>query len=419
MAGSTAERRRGVRTLVLGMLTAQVAAIVATPLLTRLYDPAAFGSYAFLLSLVAVGAPVAALRFDAAIVLPDDRSEAWQLVRTGAAAALVLAVILAAVVWIVQPNLLAYELLDSAVVSLLPWLPPLLLAAGIFQLCSAWHIRERMHVSAARGRAAQGLLTATAQVVLGFVTTIPAGLVLGDLLGRMGAVLSLLRGTFKSAAPSSASASRQAASLMRRYRGFATFSSTTALVNALNSALPVLIVGTTLGLQATGLLLLAQRIASLPVSLLVSAVSQVFAVDLARAEDADARVSLYWSTIGQLMRYALPAFGIIVVLSPFYGLIFGDQWQYAGVVAAALVPFYGAQLFSGATIIAVEIMQAHRARLVRELIYLVGMLVVLITSTRASASLGQIAIAISSFGVVFYVISIRWAGRCLRHERLS
>lgn len=402
------------RTLASGMLVAQVAAFAATPLLTRVYDPAAFGAYALVLAMIAVGAPVAALRFDAAIALPEDRNEAWQLLVMGARAASGLAVALILLVWVGRPTLVVNGLIDRAAADLLPWLPILLLVAGLFQLGSAWHVRERAPAVAARGRAAQGFVTAAAQAVLGFVFSISGGLVIGDLIGRLSGVLALVRRAGRPAASGSATN----AALLRRYRGFATYSSLAALVNALNGALPVLVVGSALGLPAAGLLLLAQRVASLPATLLTTAVSQVLAVDLARAVSVDARVALYRSTQLQLMRLVFPVFGIIAILSPFFGQVFGDQWRSAGMASAALVPFYAAQLLSGATIVAVDVMQAHGARLVRELLYLVGMLVVLVVATSAHTSLALVGAAISAFGVLFYTLSLRWVGRRLERQKL-
>lgn len=411
MQSSIAERQRGVRTLAFGMLAAQVAAFMATPLLTRLYDPAAFGVYALLLSMIAVGAPVAALRLDAAIALPADRGEAWKLMLLGLRSALAVAVVLSALIWLARPSLLRYELIDGAAADLLPWLPVFVLAAGLFQLGSAWNVRERTHAVAARGRATQGIVTASMQGVFGFVFSTSICLLTGDLIGRVAALLVLVRGISPAASAPSTASSRD---LLRRYGGFATYSSAAALVNALNGALPILIVGPVLGLHATGLLLLAQRVASLPATLLTTAVSQVFAVELARAVDAKARVALYRSTLRHAMFLSVPGFTLVAVLSAFYGEVFGEEWRDAGAIAASLLPFYMGQLLSGATIVAVDVMQAHRARLVREVIYLIGMLIVLFLVARASGSLALLALAISSFGVLFYVFSVRWVDVLLK-----
>jgi hypothetical protein len=125
-------------------------------------------------------------------------------------------------------------------------------------------------------------------------------------------------------------------------------------------------------------------------------------------------VELYWATIRQLMRIALPAFGVVAASAPLFGLVFGSQWHEAGLVAAALAPFYATQLLSGATIVAADVIQAHRARLARELTYLIGMLTVLLLVTRSSASLTWLALAVSAFGLSFYIFSIRWVGLRLK-----
>lgn len=413
MLSSAVSSRNGVRTLALGMLTAQLTALLATPLLTRLYAPVDFGAYAFLLSLVAVIAPIAALRFDAAVVLPEHRDEAWQLMRMGARAAFGIAFLLAIVVWIARPFLFASSAMAGSA-AVLHWLPVLLLGAALFQLGAAWCVRERAYATASRGRAAQGVATALAQISIGFSTTLSGGLLLGDLLGRLSALLVLMRGI--SLSPLAVPSVRGVA-LIRQYRGFATYSSAAALLNALNGALPMLVVGTTLGLKSAGMLVLAQRVASAPAMLLASAVSQVFAADLARAPDVAARSAIYRMALKQLALFALPVFSVILVFAPFFGVVFGEEWRSAGVITAALVPFYASQSLSAGTIVALDVVQAHRERLVREVVFLIGMIAVLTGAANSGISLAWLAAAISAFGVLFYASSIRWVGKRIGEAR--
>lgn len=393
---------QGVRTLASGMLIAQVVALAATPLLTRLYSPAAFGAYALFLAYLTMGAPISALRFDAAIPLPSTDDEAWGLAKLGGLASVAVAAVVGA----------GSAFAGSA---LRVWLPLGLLITGLFQVAVAYRVRTARHRDAAAGRAAQGIGTAIAQAGLGAQASLTSGLVLGDLVGRALALLTVLA---SGGLPRrTAQLASTLGALAGRYRGFATFSSLAAIVNAINGAVPAIVFGAVFGLEATGLLLLAQRVASLPTALLTTAVSQVFAVELARTTVGGRRDDLYRATLRRLVRVSWFVFLGIAIGAPLvFAPVFGPAWRSAGLIATALVPFYFLQLLSGATMSAVDVMQAHRSRLVREIIYLIGMLAALFVAIYAELSLPGVALTYAAFGVLFYVGSLTWVSTRLRTE---
>ena len=415
MNASITELRAEARTLAIGLLVAQGVALLATPILTRLYSPTDFGVYALFLSVTATLAPVAALRLDAAVVLPEQREDAALLVRLGLMAGLGVALVAAI------PLLLGAELFGEQFASGSPmrvifgWLPLALLLAACFQIGAAWQVREANGQRASAGRAAQGLGTATAQL-LAWVSRIPGpGLILGDLVGRALAAAIVLPSAWRAGVGARAVGAARA--VAQRYRGFTTYASAAALLNALNGALPVLAVGVVFGVRATGLLLVAQRVASLPTTLMGSPVSQVFARHLARTSGAAKREELFQATLLTVAKTSALPFAAIALLSPFaFGPAFGAEWREAGLAAAVLVPFYAAQLLSAATIAAVDVLQLHRQRLLRELIYLVGALAVVFIAIQFADALLPLLMLLSGFGVLFYAASLVWIQRRLRAE---
>ena len=62
-----------------GSTLAQVIPAITAPILTRLYRPTDFGVFAFVLAVFGVLAPVACMRYDLAIMLPEDDAEAARL----------------------------------------------------------------------------------------------------------------------------------------------------------------------------------------------------------------------------------------------------------------------------------------------------------------------------------------------------
>lgn len=402
MNPSVAELRSGAQRLAIGMMAAQAAALVATPLLTRLYSPAQFGVYALFLAIVTTVAPIAALRFDNALPLATTDSEAGGIAGLGLVAAALLALVVGTLAFPLA-RLALYYSGNTAVASAIHWAAPALFLTAVFQVGSAWQLRAQSSLRAAQGRAAQGVGTALAQLALG---ALRSGLVIGDLIGRalsgVWVLPSALR-AIRAAAPQNYRA------LAVRYRGFATLASVAVLIYALNTALPAILVTAVLGTSATGLLLLAQRVAALPATLLSSPVSQMFALQLATTERGAARVALFDATLREVLRTAvLPSLAIAVLAPLTFGILFGAEWKTAGTVTAALVPFYLAQVLSASTVSAVDVLQLHAQRILRELIFLSVSSILLYTVLLGGWSLAAVAAAFSVFGVCFYAGSLWW-----------
>ena len=94
---------RPIAYLASGSAVAQVIGVVATPIVTRLYQPSDYGAVALYGSIVAIVATVAAFRYESAIPLPPETGEgerdAIALVRISMlAAAFVSALVLVAAV---------------------------------------------------------------------------------------------------------------------------------------------------------------------------------------------------------------------------------------------------------------------------------------------------------------------------------
>jgi len=65
--------------LVTGTTIAQIITIVASPILTRLYGPEAFGFFALFTSITSIIGVIACIRYELAIMLPKSDEEAANL----------------------------------------------------------------------------------------------------------------------------------------------------------------------------------------------------------------------------------------------------------------------------------------------------------------------------------------------------
>ena len=160
------EFRRGALMIAGGTGIAQLVAILASPIVTRLYAPADYGAYAVAASIVIVLGSIACLRYDYAIPLPGSDGEAANVlglcVLVSAAIALAsLLVLLAAAPWI------GAALGGSSVGGVVVLVPIGVLLSGLLAALTAWMIRSRAYQEIATSRLAQSATTRPCRSGLG------------------------------------------------------------------------------------------------------------------------------------------------------------------------------------------------------------------------------------------------------------
>jgi lipopolysaccharide exporter len=325
---------------VVGGLTAigQGALILASPLLTRLYDPQAFGLlsvYSAVLSILVAGA---SLRFDLAIPIARDPDEAIHLLALSVLIALIASVLVGLVGLVFGEPLLTA--LGAAALAPFVWLLPVaLFVASVAQAVASWAVFHRSFPALGRMRSMQGLAQATCQVVLGFIGLGSAGLVIGDVAGRLvGAeqLLNPLRKTLQS--------TKLTWTAMRQYRrerwGFARVMTLASLVNAMTLQIPFLMIPAAFDLESSGQYFLAYRVLVLPASLVGSAVSQVFFGEASFRRDDPKRLrDLAFNVTISLFVFSIPTYAVVAAGGPaLVQALFGDQWGQAGQIVRILAP---------------------------------------------------------------------------------
>jgi len=133
---------RDVFKLASGAAFAQLLSMLATPILTRLYAPDAFGILAVFLSIIAVPGEIACLGYDRAIVLPEKDEEAANLLVTSLGFVALVTGLSIVVIWLGTGTIT--RLLRAAALAPYMWLvPPSILLTGVFTALSQWTTRSK------------------------------------------------------------------------------------------------------------------------------------------------------------------------------------------------------------------------------------------------------------------------------------
>ncbi len=180
---------RNVAVLASATVLGQGLAVIAAPLLTRLYDPSDFGVLAAFAAVLGVLTVVASGCYDHAVPVPEDDDRAANVLAM-CLALLALSCLACAVAVAFYHERLATTLGLGPMRECLWLVPAGLVASGLHQAVLAWAVRRRAFKAVARAKIGKGVGQVATQIGLGLWLAGPLGLVLGDLAGRVaGAVV--------------------------------------------------------------------------------------------------------------------------------------------------------------------------------------------------------------------------------------
>lgn len=352
-AGSFA---RNVGVLTGGTAFAQGLALLALPLLTRLYSPEDFSLLAVYVAIIGIVTVISCLRYNIAIPLPEDDADGMALLAVALVASIVVSVLLALPVLLAPAQTAA--LLGQPGLAPYLWMVPFgVFLASTYNALQYWASRKKRFGLVTRTRMTRAVGGIGTQVLVGANAPSPFGLLFGHMLyGGLG-VIGLARDLWRQDRPAltqlrSARILEQAAA----YRRFPVWSVPEALFNTAGVQVPVILIAAAAAGPEAGFLMLAMRVMGLPMGLVGSSVAQVFIAE-APARLRDGTLAAFTrSTMWTLFRTGAPPLVAVGALSPLlFPPVFGEEWARAGWLVAWMTPWFVLQFVASPVSMALHV----------------------------------------------------------------
>lgn len=392
-----------------GTAVGQIVAIVAAPLIARLYSPMQFGVFATCSAVIATLGTVAAFRFELAIPLPEAERDAQGLAILGFASTCIVGVGSTVALFIGRARFGA--LFDPGVHGgwLLWLIPPSVFAMGFYLVLNQLALRHARFREIGKRNAWQQVMTVGVQVVLGVTGVRAGGLLIGLGMGQVTSVVALLpRSGVLSSDARDARHLWLLRSLAWRYRRFPLMLGPSGLLNVLGLQLPVVLLAHWFGATAAGWLGLTQRVLAFPVALIGTAIGQVYLSQLASAlrSDHTVGVTLFRRTSLRLGIYALVLAIVLVALGPsLFGTIFGSSWYTSGTYARAMALALATQLIAAPLSQTLVVLERQRDQLIWDVFRLSAVYLTLFAAHRMGASASAAVYFLGLTLAVTYTIS--------------
>ncbi len=335
--------------LVSGTAIAQVIQIVAMVLVARLFTPVEMGVYTLVLAAANLLVPIAALRYDMAIVLPSSDNDARRLVRIATCfntimSALYTVLMFAAagpIARLLMRSTPAGVTTEQMVAMVKPWL----YASGLLMwllaqvaILTYWLTRTKDFRTISQNRVTRSFSASLLQVLAGVAKTGIGGLMIATMVGQLLQLVNLVRRTGAFWRRSGDSIEHSTRELLTEYRKMPLLNGPNALVDSARlQGIPLLI--TRFGAEAVGQFGTAWRLLQAPMGLINGAIQQIFFQKLSVTKRGQMFRLIRQTTVRSLVIGIVP-FAAIYFLGPILvPWLLGARWQLAGQISAVLVPW--------------------------------------------------------------------------------
>lgn len=328
--------------MVSGTTIAQGIGVLATPLLTRMYGPEAFGTLALFTSITGIIGVVACLRYELAIMLPESDEEAANLLAVSLLS--VVGVTLLTIPAVTWGRGLIVRLLNAPDLGPYLWAVPVaVFFGGVFQALNYWSSRKKRFARVSAAKVVNSGLAHGIKIAAGVSGRLGGGvLISGSIVGSSASAIWLAGRLV-----------RQDSDLLRahvrssfmwdeavRYSRFASVDVWSSLLNTVSAQLPTLMLSLYFSPAVVGQYSLSHRVLSLPMALVGASLGQVFYQRASVAKVAGTLAQVVEDTSARLVTLVGLPFILLAIVSPdIFGAVFGSSWHEAGVYGRIISPW--------------------------------------------------------------------------------
>lgn len=322
-----------------GTIIAQAVPVAVAPILTRIYSPADFGVFAIYMAIVSIIGIVATGRYELAIMLPSEETDAANVAVLSLLTAIFVSLLALFVVFLFNSPIT--RLIGNPEVSGWLYLVPVsVLMTGISQAANYWNTRKKAFRRLSLSRILRSGGAAGTQLTLGYNSGLSGGLIVGSLCGQCVSILTLIIINWREDRKLAKTISKnRILGNAKRFENFPKMSTLGALTDTAASQMPVFFVAKIFGAAATGMFSLTFRVLNMPMAVISSSISQALfqKVAVLNNKQPELLFNFILKTFALLLLIAIP---FAVLISRFgmelFSFVFGKNWAMAGNMAATL-----------------------------------------------------------------------------------
>ena len=344
-------------------------AILILPILTRIYSPESFGYLGVYTSIVSIFAASACLRYDIAIGVVKEDSEANIITLISLALSFIFSSLAFLVVYIFNERI--SNLIDNQGFNSYLYLIPVgIFFFSSFNALQFWKSRKKQFKEIAIVRFKQVGVGSAFQLIGGWFS---GGLALYLIIGY---ILSTFSGIFKFYADFIKSNKglyvfSNIIHVMKKYKQYPKYSTLESFLNNVSIFFPLLLISKYVSIAETGFIMLAMKLMQIPMTLIGNSIAQVFLVSAAK-EYHDGKIADFTlKTVVNLFKIGTgPILFIGIVAPEVCQIVFGSSWERVGVLINWMVAWFVMQFLASPIAMIFHITENQKYALLIQLVNL-------------------------------------------------
>ena len=326
-------------TILSGNSISQIIPFIVAPILTRIFTPEDFAVYANFAAIVGLLGIIAAGRLELAFVIPKRNRHAQFLFVTSCIM-LVVVVALSFIIyffrdevanWYNAPEMAQYMIL----------IPLAIFSLSFHNIQENWMLREQRFKLISSNKIIQSATNNLLPIAIGYIGWGFNGLIVGWILSNLISIILFLPAIKKSWEAFDFQGSI-AKLILHRYRDFPTINSIHAFTDVFATQFLIFwVITNEFGLVALGLFTVMNKYVRAPITLVSTAVSQVYYSEGAKLKRELKEVwPLQKKTIKTTLIFAIPFTIVVLVFAPtVFEWYLGEDWRVAGIYAQLMTPY--------------------------------------------------------------------------------
>lgn len=346
--------------LVRGSVIGKVVGVLSIPIITRIYGPESLGALAVFVAIAALLIPLGSLRYAVAIPLPRHDVLAINLVAVSFGFLISLTLLSGLILaFAAEPvmNLLSMP-------SLIPywWLLPIaIFGAGFYEILNSWATREKAFNSISKTIVWQSVSGAITKIILGLIDLKPLGLLIGHIVTQSAGILTLaklLQAKLKRYQHKITK--KRIVFLIKRFSDYPKYRLPSQFLMVFSMQAPLLFSAWLYGAEITGQLGLAFMAIALPITLFGQTTGQAYYAEISRIgrRQPEKILAITRNITLKLFFVSFLPFLILLFFGPWiFKLVFGTEWEQAGLFASLLAVYLSMQFISAPIVNALSVFE--------------------------------------------------------------
>lgn len=331
---------KSIITLIGGTTFAQFLNFLFSPIATRLFSPEVFGDLSVFTSITSIIGIVVCLRYELAIVLPEEDDEGFYILKLCCIISLVISV-LTGLIFLFEGQKIYAKLGATNLANYWYYVPVNMFLTGIIYAANIWLTRTRQFKVLSLNKVAPVLAINIVSIGLGFLGYRDIGVRLFSIFVSNIVNLVVITNVILPEFSSKKNRTKyNYKTLVVKYKRFLIYDIWSALLNNLSWMIVPILMNYYYSSNAAGQYSIGMRVIQIPASVIGASISQVF---MKTANERKYSRSLY-PYCKKMALVLLKYTGTLAIILLFFGkplfhFVFGAKWDMAGVYTQILAPW--------------------------------------------------------------------------------